>query len=138
MKITKTVERWSPLIVLAAVLLLWQLLVMLLEVPEFIFPSPWQIGLQFIEFQGPLLEAAWKTFWVTMLGFGLSIAVGVLLGLALANHPKLLVVASLVALFVSANRAGCSYPEWPVVLVARLGAWAGLRAGRTLGLFSSG
>ena len=62
----------------------------------------------------------------------------VLLGLALANRPKLLVVTSLMALFLSANRAGCSYPEWPVVLVAMLGAWVGWRAGRTLGLFSSG
>ena len=66
------------------------------------------------------------------------IASFVLLGLALANRPKLLVVAASMALFLGANRAGCSYPEWPVVLVAMLGAWAGLRAGRTLGLFSSG
>ena len=28
MKITRNVERWSPLVVLAAVLLLWQLVVM--------------------------------------------------------------------------------------------------------------
>ncbi len=62
----------------------------------------------------------------------------VLLGLALATSPKLLVVAASMALFLSANRAGCSYPEWPVVLVAILGAWAGWRAGRMLGLFSSG
>ena len=67
-----------------------------------------------------------------------SMASFVLLGLALANRPKLLVVAASMALFLSANRAGCSYPEWPVVLVAILGASAGWRAGRTLGLFSSG
>ena len=80
MRITKTVERWSPLVLLAAVLLLWQAIVTGFGIAEFIFPSPWQIALQFIEFKGPLIEAAWKTFWVTMLGFGLSIAVGVLLG----------------------------------------------------------
>lgn len=62
----------------------------------------------------------------------------VLLGLALANRPKLLVVASLVALFMSARTGGCAYPAWPVVLVTMLGAWAGWRAGRMLGLFSSG
>jgi hypothetical protein len=62
----------------------------------------------------------------------------VMLGLALSNRSKLLVVAALTALFRSANRAGCSYPEWPVVLVAILGAWAGWRAGRTLMLFNSG
>ena len=79
MKITKSVERWSPFIVLAAALLLWQLVVTVFSVPEFIFPSPVQITQQFIEFKGPLLEAAWKTFWVTMLGFAISIVVGVML-----------------------------------------------------------
>ena len=27
-----------------------------------------------------LMEAAWKTFWVTMIGFGISVVVGVMLG----------------------------------------------------------
>jgi hypothetical protein len=62
----------------------------------------------------------------------------VLLGLALANRPKLLVVASLVALFMSARTGGCAYPEWPVVLVTLLGACVGWRAGRVVGLFGGG
>ena len=85
MKVSKNVERWSPLIVLAITLLLWQLIVMAFSIPEFIFPSPTQIAHQFIEFQGPLLEAAWKTFWVTMLGFALAIVVGVLLGFLIGS-----------------------------------------------------
>jgi NitT/TauT family transport system permease protein len=76
----KLLARLSPLIVLAAVLLLWQAVCALFSIPDYIFPSPTQIAQQFIEFKGPLLEAAWRTFWVTMLGFGLSIVVGVLLG----------------------------------------------------------
>ena len=85
MRITKNVERWSPLILLAAVLLLWQAIVMLFRVPEYIFPSPWQIAREFIEFKGALVEAAWKTFWVTMVGFGLSIVVGVMLGFLIGS-----------------------------------------------------
>jgi NitT/TauT family transport system permease protein len=81
MSVGRTLERWSPVIVLAVVLLLWQALVSALGVAEFIFPNPWQIAREFVAFKGALLEAAWKTFWVTMLGFGLAIAVGVLLGL---------------------------------------------------------
>ena len=46
-------ERWSPLVVLVAVLLLWQAVVMLFDIPEFIFPSPLQIAQQFGEFTGP-------------------------------------------------------------------------------------
>lgn len=76
----KNLERWAPLVVLTIALLLWQIGVMALSVPEYIFPSPTEIAKQFIEFKGPLLEAAWRTFWVTMLGFALAIVVGVLLG----------------------------------------------------------
>ena len=85
MKISRTMERWSPLILLAAVLLLWQAIVMLFGVPEFIFPSPWQIASEFMAFKGPLLEAAWKTFWVTLVGFGISIVVGVMLGFLIGS-----------------------------------------------------
>jgi ABC-type nitrate/sulfonate/bicarbonate transport system permease component len=46
------------LILLAACLLLWQLVVMGFSVPEYIFPSPVQIAQQFGEFGGPLLDAA--------------------------------------------------------------------------------
>jgi NitT/TauT family transport system permease protein len=85
MKLGKRTERWSPLILLVAILLIWQLLVSLFRVPDYIFPSPWQITQQFVEFRGPLLEAAWKTFWVTMLGFALSIVVGVMLGFLIGS-----------------------------------------------------
>ena len=85
MKISKSLERWSPMVLLVAILLLWQLGVWLFKVPDFIFPGPIQIAQQFGEFKGPLLEAAWKTFWVTMLGFGISIVVGVLLGFLIGS-----------------------------------------------------
>ena len=76
----RQLERWAPLIVLLITLIVWQIGVMAFQVPEYIFPSPWDITKQFIEFGGPLFDAAWKTFWVTMLGFGISIVVGVMLG----------------------------------------------------------
>ena len=83
----KTLQRFSPLILLAAILLLWEAVVRLFSIPEFIFPAPSQIVQQFGEFRGPLIEAAWKTFWVTMLGFAISIVVGVLLGFLIGSSP---------------------------------------------------
>ena len=83
----KTLQRFSPLILLAAILLLWEAIVRLFAIPEFIFPAPSQIVQQFGEFKGPLIEAAWKTFWVTMLGFAISIVVGVLLGFLIGSSP---------------------------------------------------
>ena len=85
MKMSKSLERWSPMVLLVAILLVWQAGVWLFKVPDFIFPGPIQIAQQFGEFKGPLLEAAWKTFWVTMLGFGISIVVGVLLGFLIGS-----------------------------------------------------
>ena len=121
MKITKSVERWSPVIVGLAILLLWQLLVTLLRVPEYIFPSPWQIALQFVEFSGPLLEAAWRTFWVTMVGFGISIVVGVMLGFLIGSSR--LVYTALYPLMVGFN----AIPKAAVVPI--LVVWFGIGLG---------
>ena len=121
MKITKNVERWSPLIVLAAVLLLWQLVVVAFGIAVFIFPSPWQIALQFAEFKAPLIEAAWKTFWVTMLGFALSIVVGVLLGFLIGSSR--LAYTALYLLMVAFN----AVPKAAVVPI--LVVWFGIGVG---------
>ena len=76
----KTTERWAPVVTAIGMLVLWQLVCSLFRIADFIFPSPLTIVQAMIEFAGPIGEAAWKTFWVTMLGFAISIVVGVLLG----------------------------------------------------------
>ncbi|MBL8312683.1 MAG: ABC transporter permease [Rubrivivax sp.] len=121
MKITRRVEQWSPVVVIVAVLLLWQLIVMLFGIPEFIFPSPLQIAQQFVEFQIPLLEAAWKTFWVTMLGFAVSIVVGVLLGFLIGSSR--LAYTALYPLMVGFN----AVPKAAVVPI--LVVWFGIGLG---------
>ena len=121
MKISKTMERWSPLVVLVGILLVWQLLVAVLRVPDYIFPSPWQIALQFTEFSGPLLEAAWRTFWVTMVGFALSIVVGVMLGFLIGSSR--LVYTALYPLMVGFN----AIPKAAVVPI--LVVWFGIGLG---------
>jgi NitT/TauT family transport system permease protein len=117
----KTLERLSPLIVLAGVLLLWELAVRLLSVPEFIFPAPTRIAQQFGEFSGPLLEAAWKTFWVTMVGFALSIVVGVMLGFLIGSSR--LAYQALYPLMVAFN----AVPKAAVVPI--LVVWFGIGLG---------
>ena len=82
---TRHFERWAPLLLAIALVLLWQAVVVGFEIPEFIFPSPWQIAQQFAEYKEPLIKAAWETFWVTMVGFGLAIVVGVLLGFLIGS-----------------------------------------------------
>ena len=121
MNIPKKLERWSPLIVLAIILVIWQLGVWAFSVPDFIFPGPIQISLQFAEFSGPLLEAAWKTFWVTMLGFALSIVVGVLMGFLIGSSR--LAYTALYPLMVAFN----AVPKAAVVPI--LVVWFGIGLG---------
>jgi NitT/TauT family transport system permease protein len=85
MKNTKQIERWSPWLLLVAVLLLWQVICAGFEVSDFIFPSPLRIWNQFWEFKEIIAAHAWRTFWVTMAGFGLAIVVGVLLGFVIGS-----------------------------------------------------
>ena len=121
MKISKSTERWSPVIVLVAVLLLWQAIVSAFGIAEFIFPSPWQIASEFITFKGPLLEAAWKTFWVTMLGFGIAIVVGVMLGFLVGSSR--LAYTALYPLMVAFN----AVPKAAIVPI--LVVWFGIGLG---------
>ncbi|MGE4243274.1 ABC transporter permease [Ramlibacter sp.] len=79
------VRRLAPWLLLAVVVLVWQVSVVAFKVPDFIFPSPWQIANEFMAFTGPIMRAAWSTLWVTMAGFGLSIVVGVLLGFLIGS-----------------------------------------------------
>jgi NitT/TauT family transport system permease protein len=78
-------ERWSPWILLFSVVLLWQIVCSAFNVSEFIFPSPARIAAQFMEFKGIIAAHAWRTYWVTMAGFGIAIVVGVLLGFVIGS-----------------------------------------------------
>ena len=78
-------EAWSPWILLLLTLLAWQGVCSAFQVSEFIFPSPARIWEQLVEFKGVIAGHAWRTFWVTMAGFGIAIVVGVLLGFLIGS-----------------------------------------------------
>ena len=73
-------ERYAPWLLLVLVLLLWEGVCRVFGISEFIFPSPSCIASQLYAFRGVVAAHAWRTYWVTMVGFGLSIVVGTLLG----------------------------------------------------------
>ncbi len=82
---SRQLERWAPWALLLAVILLWQAICSALNVSEFIFPSPARIAQQSWEHRVTILGHAWRTFWVTMVGFGIAIVVGVLLGFLIGS-----------------------------------------------------
>ena len=81
----RLVQRFAPWLLLLATLLIWQLLCSALQVSDFIFPSPWRIAESMVEFHEVILGHAWRTFWVTLVGFGIAIVVGVLLGFLMGS-----------------------------------------------------
>jgi NitT/TauT family transport system permease protein len=78
-------ERYAPWLLLVIVLVLWEAICRGFGISEFIFPSPSRIANQLVEFRGVIAGHAWRTFWVTMVGFGLSIVVGTLLGFVIGS-----------------------------------------------------
>jgi NitT/TauT family transport system permease protein len=118
---SKQIERWSPFILLALLVALWEAVCVVFSIPEFIFPAPTQIAQALGEFSGPIAEAAWKTFWVTMVGFGLSIVVGVLLGFLVGSSR--LAYAAVYPLLVAFN----AVPKAAIVPI--LIVWFGIGVG---------
>ncbi len=81
----KQLERWSPLILLVLIILIWEAITRGFGISEFIFPSPSRIWEQTLEHKTTILGHAWRTYWVTMVGFGIAIVVGVLLGFLIGS-----------------------------------------------------
>ena len=117
----KQIERWSPWILLVLVLLFWQLVCSVFEISEFIFPSPWRIWTQLYEFKWIIAAHAWRTYWVTMVGFGIAIVVGVLLGFLIGSSR--LAYAAVYPLMTAFN----ALPK--AAFVPILVVWFGIGAG---------
>lgn len=81
----KQLETWAPWALLVVTIAVWQLICSVFNVSEFIFPSPWRIWEQTLEHKTVIAGHAWRTFWVTMAGFGIAIVVGVLLGFLIGS-----------------------------------------------------
>jgi len=118
---SRTAERFAPLILLAGILLLWEIVCRALSVSEFVLPTPSSIAVALVEFAGPIVTNAWRTFWTTMIGFGLSIVVGVVLGFVIGSSK--FAYSAMYPLLTAFN----SVPK--AALVPILVVWFGIGAG---------
>jgi len=117
----RQLQRGAPWVLLVGLVLLWQAVCSLGNVSEFIFPSPARIAEQLVEFRGEIARHAWRTFWVTMVGFGLSIVVGVILGFIIGSSR--LAYAALYPVMTAFN----ALPK--AAFVPILVVWLGIGAG---------
>ena len=73
-----------PILGLAVAIGLWWLAATVFTIQSFILPSPGEVLSAFLALRAELLKQTWNTTGSTLLGFGFSVVVGVLLGLAIA------------------------------------------------------
>jgi NitT/TauT family transport system permease protein len=83
-------RRWSPSVVLwpvfgiALLITVWWAVVEIFDIQPIILPSPRDVAGSFGTYPDLLLSTTWDTVRVTLIGFALSIAIGVALGTAIA------------------------------------------------------
>jgi NitT/TauT family transport system permease protein len=74
-----------PWLVIVAIFVFWQLFVIMLNIEQFILPTPTAIFAAGWEWHWLLLANAWQTFLTTAIGFFLAIAFGLLGGVAIGS-----------------------------------------------------
>jgi NitT/TauT family transport system permease protein len=117
----RPIERVAPLLLLAAIVVAWELACRGLRVSEYVLPMPSAILEALLEYAGPILSNAWRTFWTTLIGFGLSIVVGVALGVVVGSSR--IAYSAAYPLLTAFN----SVPK--AALVPILVVWFGIGAG---------
>ncbi|SDC44341.1 NitT/TauT family transport system permease protein [Cupriavidus sp. YR651] len=117
----RRVQRVAPWLLLGAFLLLWQGACLIFDISDFILPSPSAIVSSLTEYGDVIAGHAWRTFWTTMVGFGLAIGVGVVLGLLMGSSR--LTYAATYPLMTAFN----ALPK--AAFVPILVVWFGLGAG---------
>jgi NitT/TauT family transport system permease protein len=81
----KKFESWAPWIVLAVVIVVWEAICRGFEISDFIFPAPTAIVQSLYQYARPIAGHAMQTFWTTMAGFALGVAVGLVLGVVVGS-----------------------------------------------------
>jgi NitT/TauT family transport system permease protein len=111
-------EAMLPWMVAIGLLIFWELGCVALKVPEFVLPRPSLVAVALVNNIGTLIFNAWHTLLMTLIGFGLAIAIGGVLGIMVGSSR--LIYKGLYPLLVGFN----SVPK--VAIVPVLVVWFGI------------
>jgi NitT/TauT family transport system permease protein len=114
----RRLELAMPFIVIVALVLIWQAIVAIFNVRQFVLPAPTAIWAAFLEYREPILDHALFTLANTLTGFAIGIVIGVALGIFIGSSR--LVYAGLYPLLVGIN----SVPKAAIVPILVL--WMGI------------
>ena len=109
-----------PWLVIAVLLVVWELACIFFDLPEILLPRPTRVFVVFCQRFDILLAFCWDTLWTSLMGFLLAIAGGMLLGLAIGASA--FVYSGLYPLLIAFN----AVPK--VALVPILMIWVGVGA----------
>jgi NitT/TauT family transport system permease protein len=109
-----------PWLVMAVLLIVWEICCVVFDVPEIILPRPTKVFVVFYNRFDILVSFCWDTLWTTLMGFLLAIAGGLLLGLAVGASA--FVYSGLYPLLIAFN----AVPK--VAIVPILMIWVGVGA----------
>jgi NitT/TauT family transport system permease protein len=109
-----------PWLVMAGLLIVWEICCVVFEVPEILLPRPSKVFAVFVARFDILMNYCFETLVTTVIGFALAIAGGLLLGLAVGASP--FVYSGLYPLLIAFN----AVPK--VALVPILMIWVGVGA----------
>jgi len=82
---SKHMEAALPWLFMAALLAIWELSCVAFGIPAFVLPSPSTIARSLYSYFWPIVENSWATLARTLVGFGMAVALGVLLGLGIGS-----------------------------------------------------
>ncbi|MCX9154518.1 ABC transporter permease [Niveibacterium sp. 24ML] len=114
----KTLMRLAPWAVTLFLVIMWEGICVSFAVPEFLMPAPSAVFKAGIATAGPIFEHATQTFFTTLVGFALAVAVGLVIGAVVGSSP--LVYKALYPMLVGFN----SIPK--VAFVPVLVVWFGI------------
>jgi NitT/TauT family transport system permease protein len=78
----KTVRRVLPWLVILAIFLIWEAVVRVFDIEQFVLPAPSAVIASGWEWRGPMVENAWQTLMTTVVGFFFAVIFGLFAGVA--------------------------------------------------------
>ncbi len=83
----RVVRRLLPALVIVGFFLVWEVAVRAFQVQSFVLPAPSAIFASGWEWRGPILQAAWHTFFTTIIGFACAVVFGLVSGTVIGSSP---------------------------------------------------
>ena len=81
----KTLRYVLPWVVIVGIFVVWEIVVRVFEIQQFVLPAPSAIFASGWQWREPILINAWQTFMTTAIGFLVAVVVGLLGGIAVGS-----------------------------------------------------